>query len=163
MTNIITRNQTNDTLEIVLSNVPLKGNLFADPMPAVERNGSTVTNFTVAANFNTNTDSILFGSIIDAVREVCEFYGITAPKFEHYLPVTFGAWNEDSKRAQDELQKGTFISMYGDLKVRVYKTRAGIRKLEIHMGNRPKFRVLAKGKTQGFNAAEDVFPFVNAI
>lgn len=161
-TNYIVEKTGND-IQIIISNVTLKGNLAANPLPEAERSCGKVTNFTALANYGTNLDATVIGSIIEAVREVCAHYHIQAPNFQAYLPITFGAWNKESERAQGELQKGTFVSMTGDIKVRSYINRAGIRKLEIHMGNNATYRVLAKGKTNGFNVAEDVFPFTQAI
>ena len=161
-TNYIREIKNND-LQIIISNITLKGNLAANPLPEAERSCGKVTNFTALANYSTNMNATDIGSIIEAVREVCAHYHIQAPSFQAYLPITFGAWNKESERAQAELQKGTFVSMTGDIKVRSYVNKAGVRKLEIHMGNNAQYRVLAKGKTVGFNATEDVFPFTQAV
>lgn len=157
------RTYSKDGIEIDLSNVTLKGNLPVAPFAEQQRGNSKVTNFTVLANYSVNMDATVIGSIIEAVREVCNFYGMEAPSFQHYLPITFGAWDKDSERAQSELTKGTFVTMTGDIKVRVYKNKAGVRKLEIHMGNKATYRVLAKGKVRAFNAEEDIFPFAEAL
>lgn len=161
--NIITRNYSKDGIEVVISNVTLKGNLPVAPYAEQQRGDSKVTNFTVLANFSVNEDATVMGSIIEAVGEVCNFYGAQVPLFEHYLPVTFGAWDKESEKAQAELQKGTFIQIAGDIKVRMYLNKAGVRKLEIHMGNRATYRVLAKAKVSAFNAEEDVFPFAEVL
>ena len=157
------REQKNNDLQIIISNVVLKGNLVANPYPEAQRGNSKVTNFTALANYGVNTNATTIGSIIEAVHDVCAFYGVEAPSFQQYLPITFGAWDKESERAQAELQKGTFISMSGDIKVRMYLNKVGARKLEIHMGNSAQFRVLAKAKTASFNAEEDVFPFAAAL
>jgi len=157
-TNII-RNYSKDGLEIEISNATLKGNLPTAPYAPQQRGNSTVTNFTVLANYSCNMDATLIGTIIEAIKEVCNFYGVEAPVFKGYLPITFGAWDKESEKAQAELQKGTFVSISGDIKVRMYTNKAGVRKLEIHMGNKAKYQVLAKGKVRAFNAEEDIFPF----
>ncbi len=157
------REQKNNDLQIIISNVVLKGNLAANPYPEAQRGDSKVTNFTALANYSVNTNATTIGSIIEAIHDVCAFYHVEAPSFQQYLPITFGAWDKESERAQSERQKGTFISMSGDIKVRMYLNKAGVRKLEIHMGNNAQFRVLAKAKTASFNTEEDVFPFAAAL
>ena len=124
--------------------VVLKGNLLSNPFAPKAVSTGTVCNFRVAANFNVNTDSVLMGTIIEAINDVYAFYGLTAPVFNGYIPVSMGAWDNEATYTYSNLGRGDFVKMTGDIKIRMYQDKDGIRHLDVHMGNEAKYAILKK-------------------
>lgn len=139
----------------IISNVKLAVNAFADIRPAYQRQDGTMVSLSrCAANYPSNKDTVLMGTIIEAINRVCAENNYPAPNFNHMIPVTVAGYREISNLMQAQIRKGTFCSVAGDLKIYLAPSKTtGEVYLNIVLEAR-QFRVLAKKSEQDTKEAK---------
>jgi len=135
-------------------------------------NGKRVLNLACALNFHDMYDTELGRELLNAIKELYEDNGFTAPSIRDKVTVTVAFWSDvkgEIENALNKIRKGDKMVLFGDIKLKLWFNKDGEPMLDIHISHSAPYMlgrepfIIASVKRTGYTANDMVVPFNQAV